>query len=432
MFPKIIEIVKRKKAGGKMTEELQKKGAAAKAAALKLVSVSTETKNKALLQIADALEQHAGWLIGENKKDLEQARQNGMKDAMIDRLTLTEERIGGIADGVRQVVGLKDPIGETVKEWTRPNGLVIAQKRVPMGVIAIIYESRPNVTVDAAALCLKTSNAVILRGGKEAIHSNVALMKVMQDAAYAAGIPAGSMDVIEDTARETATQLMRMNGYVDLLIPRGGAGLIRSVVENATVPVVETAAGNCHVYVDGECDQQMALDIVMNAKVSRPSVCNAAETLLIDQRIAAEFLPKIVRALQEQHVEIRGCDACRAICPGLKPATEEDWYTEYNDYILAVKIVDGVDAAIAHINQYNTKHSEAIVTGNTEHAERFLNEVDAAAVYVNASTRFTDGFEFGFGAEIGISTQKMHARGPMGLEQLTSMKYVIHGTGQVR
>lgn len=415
-----------------MTEELQRKGAAAREAAYQLAAVTTETKNQALLAIADALEARAEEILEANAKDVAAAKENGTRQAMIDRLTLTQARIAGMAEGVRQVAALADPIGQTVKSWTRPNGLEIAQRRVPMGVIAIIFEARPNVTVDAAVLCLKTSNAVILRGGKEAIHSNLALMRVMQDAAYGAGIPAGSLDVIADTSRETATQLMKMNGYIDLLIPRGGAGLIRAVVENATVPVIETAAGNCHVYVDGDCDPDMALKIILNAKVSRPSVCNAAETLLIDRRIADTFLPLAVKALREKGVELRASQDCLEICKDLLPAQEADWSTEYNDYILAVKLVDGVEDAIRHINRYNTKHSEAIVTENTAAAEKFLNEVDAAAVYVNASTRFTDGFEFGFGAEIGISTQKMHARGPMGLEQLTSIKYVIHGHGQIR
>ena len=355
-----------------------------------------------------------------------------MKKSMIDRLALDEKRIREIAGGVRQVETLNDPIGEVLKMWKRPNGLMIGQKRVPMGVIAIIYEARPNVTVDAAVLCLKTSNAVILRGGSEAIQSNRALMRVMQDAAYGAGIPEGTLNLVDDTSRETATELMRLNGYIDLLIPRGGAGLIRSVVENATVPVIETAAGNCHVYVDGESDLDMAERIVLNAKVSRPSVCNAAETLLIDEAAAEQFVPRIFAALRENGVEIRGCERCCALDPTIAAAEEADWYTEYNDYILAVKIVDGIDEAIEHINRYNTKHSEAIVTTSYQKAQKFLNEVDAAAVYVNASTRFTDGFEFGFGAEIGISTQKMHARGPMGLEQLTSLKYIIYGDGQIR
>ncbi len=415
-----------------MTEELLKKGEAAKEAAYKLGVLPTDTKNNALLKIADMLIEKSEEILAANKKDIEVAEKKGIRPAMIDRLTLTKERIGTIAEGVRQVAELDDPIGKIIKSWERPNGLEIAQKRVPMGVIAIIYEARPNVTVDAAVLCLKTSNAVILRGGSEAINSNVALMKIMQEAAYSAGIPDGSLNLIEDTARETATELMKMNGYIDMLIPRGGQGLIRSVVENATVPVVETAAGNCHIYIDAECDYDMALKILINAKVSRPSVCNAAETLLIDKKISKELLPRIAEELAKNNVEIRGCEQCVEICENILPATQEDWSTEYNDYIISIKCVDGIDEAIKHINKYNTKHSEAIVTNNSEKAERFLNEVDAAAVYVNASTRFTDGFEFGFGAEIGISTQKMHARGPMGLEQLTSVKYVIHGNGQVR
>ena len=301
-----------------------------------------------------------------------------------------------------------------------------------MGVIAIIYEARPNVTVDAAVLCLKTSNAVVLRGGSEAINSNIALMSIMQQAAYSVGIPEGSLKLIEDTSRETAKELMKMNGYIDMLIPRGGQGLIRSVVENATVPVVETAAGNCHIYIDSECDEDMAIKVLLNAKVSRPSVCNAAETLLIDKKITEKLLPKIIEELTKNNVEIRGCEECRRICENILPATEDDWSTEYNDYIISVKCVGGIDEAIKHINKYNTKHSEAIITNNQNKAERFLNEVDAAAVYVNASTRFTDGFEFGFGAEIGISTQKLHARGPMGLKELTSYKYKVRGTGQIR
>ncbi len=413
--------------------ELIEKCTLARDAAQKLLSVSTAVKDRALDAIADALIERTEEVIAANELDLKSAEENGVRKSMMDRLRLTPERIKGIADGVREVRALRDPIGEVTSMWTRPNGLQIGRRRVPMGVIAIIYEARPNVTVDAALLCLKTSNATILRGGKEAIHSNVALMKIMQDAAYAAGIPEGTLNIIEDTSRETATALMKMNGYVDMLIPRGGKGLIKSVVENATVPVVETAAGNCHVYVDGAADLDMAADIVMNAKVQRPSVCNAAETLLIDKDIADEFVPVIFGKLQEAGVEIRADEAAKAIYPdGVKDATEDDWYTEYNDYILAVKIVDGLDEAIEHINKYNTKHSESIVTESYSNAQRFLNEVDAAAVYVNASTRFTDGNEFGFGAEIGISTQKMHARGPMGLEALTSVKYIIYGDGQIR
>lgn len=412
--------------------ELLEKCTAAREAAQKLISTPTKIKDAALDAIANAIEAHADEIIEANKKDIEAAIEKGTRQAMIDRLTLTHERLSGIAEGVRQVKALSDPVGEVIKMWKRPNGLLIGQKRVPMGVIAIIYEARPNVTVDAAALCLKTSNVCVLRGGSEAINSNIALMKIMQDAAYKAGVPEGALNIIEDTSRETATKLMQMNGYIDMLIPRGGKGLIKSVVENATVPVVETAAGNCHVYVDADADIDMALDIVMNAKVQRPSVCNAAETLLVDAKIADKFIPVIFDALKSKNVEIRADEKAREIYPEVGQATEEDYYTEYNDYILAVKIVDGIEEAILHINKYNTKHSESIITNNYDHSQRFLNEVDAAAVYVNASTRFTDGFEFGFGAEIGISTQKMHARGPMGLEALTSIKYIVYGDGQVR
>ena len=415
-----------------MTEELLIKGTLAKDAAMALAGISAQTKIDALEAIAQALIEHTYEILAANTKDIAAAQDNGISKAMTDRLRLTKERIEGMAEGVRQVNALSDPIGEVVKMWKRPNGLLIGQKRVPMGVIAIIFEARPNVTVDAAALCLKTSNACILRGGKEAINSNVTLMKIMQDAAYAAGIPEGTLNIVEDTSRETSTELMRMNGYVDMLIPRGGKGLIKSVVENATVPVVETAAGNCHVYVDGDADLDMALKIVLNAKVQRPSVCNAAETLLVDKKIADKFIPLVFDALKEKNVEIRADKASKAIYSDVNDADEEDYYTEYNDYIMAVKIVDGVDEAIKHINKYNTKHSEAIVTNSYANSQKFLNEVDAAAVYVNASTRFTDGFEFGFGAEIGISTQKMHARGPMGLEALTSIKYIIYGDGQIR
>ncbi|MCI8520191.1 MAG: glutamate-5-semialdehyde dehydrogenase [Clostridia bacterium] len=412
--------------------ELIEKCELARNASFALARVNTITKNNALSAIADALISNADKIIEANKLDLSNAENNGMAKAMLDRLTLTKERITDIAEGVRQVAALNDPIGEVINMQKRPNGLLIGKKRVPLGVIAIIYEARPNVTADAAALCLKTSNACILRGGSEAINSNTAIMKIMQNAAYSAGMPEGTLNIIEDTSRETATRLMKMNGYVDVLIPRGGKGLIKSVVENATVPVIETAAGNCHVYVDGDADLDMARDIVINAKVQRPSVCNAAETLLIDKKIADKFVPVIFKALKEKNVEIRADKQAKNIFPDVLDVTDEDYYTEYNDYIIAVKIVDGIDEAIEHINKYNTKHSEAIVTNNYEKSQQFLNEVDAAAVYVNASTRFTDGFEFGFGAEIGISTQKMHARGPMGLEALTSVKYIIYGSGQVR
>ena len=415
-----------------MQNELLTKGTLAKNASYKLSVTDAETKNKALLAIADALEANCERILTANQADLNNAEKNGMTKAMLDRLRLTKERISSMAEGVRQVAALPDPIGEIIDEWERPNGLKIAKKRVPMGVIAIIYEARPNVTVDAGALCLKTSNAVVLRGGSEAIRSNVEIMKIMQEAAYANGICEGSLNIIEDTSRETATGLMQLNGYIDMLIPRGGQGLIRAVVQNATVPVVETAAGNCHIYVDEKCDFDMAEKIILNAKVSRPSVCNACETLLIHEKIAKDFLPVIAKALKEHNVEIRACEKCIELLPELGKATEDDWYKEYNDYIIAVRIVKDLDEAIAHINKYNTGHSDAIITDDAAHAEKFLNEIDAAAVYVNASTRFTDGFEFGFGAEIGISTQKMHARGPMGLNELTSVKYVIHGNGQIR
>lgn len=407
-------------------------GKLAKRASYRLAGLPSGVKNGALDAVADALEKNAGVIIEANKKDIGNAAENGIAAAMIDRLRLTEERIKAIADGVRQVRELNDPIGETIKMWQHPNGMEIGQKRVPLGVIAIIYESRPNVTVDAAVLCLKTSNAVILRGGKEAINSNKAIMKVMQEAAYSAGIPEGALNLVEDTSRESAKELMCLNGYVDVLIPRGGKGLIKSVVENATVPVIETGAGNCHIYVDEKYDADMAVDILINAKTSRPSVCNAAETLLVHKEAAEEFLPSAFAALREKGVEIRGCEECMRICPDINKASDEDFYTEYNDYIISVKVVDSLDAAIEHINRHNTKHSEAIITTDYNNARKFLDRVDAAAVYVNASTRFTDGFEFGFGAEIGISTQKMHARGPMGLNELTTTKYVIYGNGQIR
>ena len=405
----------------------------AKTASQDMVSVSSLTKDSALKAIAESLVKRADEIIDANKIDLENAKKNAMRPAMLDRLTLTVERIKAMADGVLKVVSLDDPIGEVINMTTRPNGLVIGKKRVPMGVIGIIYEARPNVTADAVALCLKTSNSCILRGGSEAINSNIAIMRIMQEAACSAGIPEGALNIIEDTSRETAKELMKMNGYIDMLIPRGGKGLIKSVVENATVPVVETAAGNCHVYVDEYADIDMAVDIVLNAKVQRPSVCNAAETLLVDKNIASKFIPIIFDKLKENGVEIRADEKSRMIySDGINEASEDDYYTEYNDYILAVKITENIDDAIKHINKYNTKHSEAIVTDSYRNSQKFLNEVDAAAVYVNASTRFTDGFEFGFGAEIGISTQKMHARGPMGLQSLTSVKYIVYGSGQVR
>lgn len=416
-----------------MTEELLTKCVKARETSYKMAAVTTAVKDSALLEIANALKSRADEILAANDIDIENAKNNGTRRAMIDRLKLTPERIDAIAEGVLEVRALSDPIGAVSKMWTRPNGLMIGKKVVPMGVIAIIYEARPNVTVDAAALCLKTSNVCVLRGGSDAITSNTAIMRIMQEAAYAAGIPEGALNIIEDTNRETSVELMKMSGYIDMLIPRGGKGLIKSVVENATVPVVETAAGNCHVYVDGECDMDMAVKIVLNAKTQRPSVCNAAETLLINKNIADKFIPRMFEELKNKNVEIRADKLSKNYWNGkVTDAEDEDYYTEYNDYILAVKVVDGIGDAIAHINKYNTGHSEAIVTTNYNNAQKFLNEVDAAAVYVNASTRFTDGFEFGFGAEIGISTQKMHVRGPMGLDALTSVKYVIYGDGQIR
>ncbi|MFO7294907.1 MAG: glutamate-5-semialdehyde dehydrogenase [Caldicoprobacter sp.] len=412
--------------------EVLEKAKKARAAAIQLAKLSSSVKDRALEMMAQALEDQSDFIIQANKSDVEAAIQNGKPKAFIDRLTLNQKRIKDMADGIRVVKSLPDPVGETVAMWRRPNGLVIGQRRVPLGVIGIIYESRPNVTADAAGLCLKAGNAVILRGGSEAIQSNKAIVRVLAQAAYEAGIPEGAIQLIENTDRDSARQLMRLNGLVDVLIPRGGAGLIKAVVEEATVPVIQTGVGNCHVYVDGECDQDMAVKIVVNAKTQRPGVCNAAETLLVDKSIANEFLPKVVKALREKGVEIRGCEETLKIVSDAVPATPEDWDTEYLDYILAVKVVNGIDEAICHIQQHGTGHSEAIVTSNYFKAQKFLDEVDAAAVYVNASTRFTDGFEFGFGAEIGISTQKLHARGPMGLKELTTVKYVIYGNGQIR
>ena len=412
---------------------LETQGLAAKHAARSLSVAGTAAKNAALEAIAQARLAHQADILAANAQDLEAARAAGMRPALLDRLALDEKRIAGIVEGVRQVAALPDPIGETVKETLRPNGLRIGKRRVPLGVIGIIYEARPNVTVDAAALCLKSGNAVILRGGKEAFRSNEALVEVMRDALEAAGLPRDCVALVQDTSRESATELMNLTGYLDVLIPRGGAGLIRSVVEHARVPVIQTGVGVCHVYVHESADLQMASEIIYNAKCSRPSVCNAAECLLVDRAVAADFLPMAWEFLRRKDVERRGCPEVRDILGDfVSPAAAEDWDTEFGDYILAVNVVSGPDEAIDFINTHGTGHSEAIVTSDYFVAQRFLDEVDAAAVYVNASTRFTDGFEFGLGAEIGISTQKMHARGPMGLEELTSWKYVIFGTGQTR
>lgn len=412
--------------------ELETIGAAAKSAARVLMCADTETKNRALLAIADALVGAREEILAANREDVTAGENSGMTRAFLDRLSLSPERIDGMAEEMRQVAALPDPVGRVLSDTVRPNGLHLTKVAVPIGVIAVIYEARPNVTADSAALCLKSGNAVILRGGREAIHSNTAIVRAMREALCKAGLPEDTVTLIEDTDRAVTQALMRLNGYVDLLIPRGGAGLIRAVVENATVPVIETGAGTCHIYVDRDADVPMAAEIVFNAKTSRPSVCNAAECLLVDRAIAAEALPVIAARLAEKQVELRAdAEAC-ALLPNALPATDSDWGREYNDYIMAVHIVSGVDEAIDFIARYGTGHSECIVTDNPDTAERFLARVDAAAVYHNASTRFTDGGEFGLGAEIGISTQKLHARGPLGLEELTSMKYIVHGTGQVR
>lgn len=407
-------------------------GSQAKQASRKMAAAGTALKDLALEMMVQALIDNTQSILDANQIDVNNARQRGMKESLIDRLALNKKRVSEAAGGLRQIISLNDPVGEVVVMWKRPNGLLIGQQRVPLGVIGIIYESRPNVTVDAAGLCIKTGNAVVLRGGSEAIHSNKAIVEVIAKAAQTAGLPEGCIQLIEDTGRETAIQMMKLNRYIDVLIPRGGAGLIQSVVQNSTIPVIETGVGNCHVYVDRSAEPEMAEKIIVNAKTSRPGVCNAAETLLVDKAIAKEFLPGVLKTLSEKGVEIRGCCETINIYPEAKPASEDDYFTEFLDMILAVKVVEGIDEAIEHINKYGTRHSEAIVTSDYTRAMRFQNEVDAAAVYVNASTRFTDGFEFGFGAEIGISTQKLHARGPMGLKELTTVKYIISGNGQVR
>lgn len=407
-------------------------GKNAKEASYDLGIASTTEKNNALELMAKALLNNKEEIINENKKDLDVAVQKGTSKAMLDRLALNEERIEGMAKGLRDLISLDDPVGEVIEMWKRPNGLQIGKQRVAMGVIGIIYEARPNVTCDAAGLCLKTGNAVILRGGSEAINSNKAIVNILTEAVKEAGLPENSIQLVEDTSRETATKMMKLNEYIDVLIPRGGAGLIQAVVKNATVPIIETGVGNCHIYVDENCDFEMAKNIIVNAKVSRPSVCNAAEKMLINENIAYEFLPLIVKALRENDVEIIGDDKVQSIINDVTAATEEDWSKEYLDYIIGVKIVKDLDDAITHINKYGSGHSEAIVTESYKNSQKFLNKVNAAAVYVNASTRFTDGAEFGFGAEIGISTQKLHARGPMGLKELTTIKYIIYGNGQIR
>ncbi len=415
-------------------QELKEMGMLARQAARMLATAGEAKKNAALEAIAAALEAHIPAILKANGMDVEAAAAAGTPQAMLDRLSLSETRIKGMADGVREVMALTDPVGETVEGFRRPNGLRIQKVRVPMGVIGIIYEARPNVTSDAAALCLKAGNAVILRGGREAIRSNTAVAEAIREGLIQGGLPADAVQLVTDTSRETATAMMRMNGMIDVLIPRGGAGLIRSVVENATVPVIETGTGNCHVYVDKDADIAMAAAIAVNAKTSRPSVCNAAETLLVHQDIAPQALPVIAAGLREKNVTLRCCGRSAAILAGTpcEKAEEQDWGTEYLDYIMAVRVVDSLEEAVAHIAAYGTGHSECIVTDSYAAAEQFTAQVDAAAVYVNASTRFTDGGEFGMGAEIGISTQKLHARGPMGLRELTTVKYIIRGDGQIR
>ena len=415
-----------------MSKTLLEMGKAAKEAARILANAGPK-KDQALLKIADALENNQKKLLEENQKDLKAAKESGMTEALLDRLTLTAQRVHEMAEGVRKVAAQKDPIGSVVEGEVRPNGLEIRRVRVPLGVIGIIFEARPNVTSDAAALCLKAGNAVILRGGREAIHSNLCVADLMREAVKEAGLPQDSIQMVEDTSHESANEMMNLTGYLDVLIPRGGRGLIQMVVKNARVPVIETGAGNCHVYVDDSADLDMAANIIYNAKTSRPSVCNAIETILVHEKVAEEALPKIKTLLDQKNVELRGCPKTREILgDSVIPATEEDWDTEYDDYILAVKVVKNMEEALSHIARYSTGHSECIVTKSYEHAREFTQRVDSAAVYVNASTRFTDGGEFGLGAEIGISTQKLHARGPMGVEQLTSTKFLIFGNGQVR
>ena len=407
-------------------------GKRAKEAAREAARLGTEEKNRGLVTVAEELVAQTEWLLSENAKDLKEAEARGMKKSLIDRLCLTKERIEGMAEGLRQIAALEDPVGEVLRMWNRPNGLRIGQKRVPLGVVGIIYESRPNVTADAFGLCFKTGNAVILRGGSDAIHSNLAIVHVIKEGLRKERLSQDLILLVENTSRETVQQMMKLHGYIDVLIPRGGAGLIASVVENSTVPVIETGTGNCHIYVDESADLNMAVEIIENAKTQRMGVCNACESLVIHQRVASEVVPMVVQCLKQHQVEIRGDERACRITTEIAEASEEDWGTEYLDAVISMKIVDSLEEAIDHINRYNTGHSESIITKDYANALKFQDEIDAAAVYVNASTRFTDGFDFGFGAEIGISTQKLHARGPMGLTALTTTKYIIFGNGQVR
>ena len=415
-----------------MNEMLLQLGKNAKEAENTLRTISTNQKNRVLAAVADHLVESSEKLLKANAIDVSNGKKNNMPEGLIDRLLLTSDRIEGMAEGLRQLVALEDPIGEITGMKKRPNGLLIGQKRVPLGVIGIIYEARPNVTADAFGLCFKTGNVVILKGGSDAIHSNEAIVECIRETLVSEGVTPDAIQLIQDTSRETAAEFMKMNEYVDVLIPRGGRGLIKAVVNQSTIPVIETGTGNCHIYVDKTADLQMAADIIMNAKTQRVGVCNACESLLVHESVKDALLPVLAERLKTKNVEMRADQEAMDLMPGAVPATEEDWGTEYLDYILSIKVVYSVDEAITHINRYNTGHSEAIITNDYTNAQKFLDEVDAAAVYVNASTRFTDGFEFGYGAEIGISTQKLHARGPMGLLALTTTKYIIYGNGQVR
>lgn len=412
--------------------KLEEIGSRAKEVSRVLNNLGSTPKNEGLKAVAQALLDGKDKILEANQKDVQAALAKGMNPGLVDRLSLNEARIQAMAEGLLQVASLDDPVGEVIFMKPRPNGLLIGQKRVPLGVIGMIYEARPNVTADAFGLCFKSGNAVILKGGSDALESNKAIVVQIREGLKSAGLPEDAVQLIESTDREVTRQFMRLNDYLDVLIPRGSAGLIRSVVENSTVPVIETGTGNCHIFVDESADLDMALNIIFNAKTQRIGVCNACESLVVHRAVAEEFLPLLKARLDEKQVEIRADKEACALVDGFVPATEEDWGREYLDYILSLKLVDSIDEAIAHINRYNTKHSEAIITSDYANAQRFLNEIDAAAVYVNASTRFTDGFEFGFGAEIGISTQKLHARGPMGLKELTTTKYIIYGNGQVR
>jgi len=413
-------------------EELIQIGKKAKQAAAQLASLNTEKKNQALLKVADLLEENREEILAANAKDLVQGKELGLKGAIVDRLTLSPDRIAGVANGLREIVQLEDPIGEVEEMKKRPNGLLIGKKRVPLGVVGVIYESRPNVTADVAGLCIKTGNVCVLRGGKEAFQSNQVIVRLFQKALTECELDPHMVQLVQNTSRESSVAMMKLNEYLDILIPRGGAGLIQAVVQNSTVPVIETGVGNCHVYIDDAADLSKAVPIVFNSKTHRPGVCNAAESLLVHEGVAKAVLPEIGKVLGEAGVELRGDAPSCAHIPQAIPASEEDWGSEYLDLIMSIKVVGSVEEAVDHINTFGSMHSESIVTENYSHAQYFLDRVDAAAVYVNASTRFTDGFEFGYGAEIGISTQKLHARGPMGLKELTTSKYIIYGDGQIR